>query len=300
VTDAGSTKTGQTKTRALGKTGLQVSALGVGTNKWSQGSNDEAVFETFQTFQDAGISFFDTAEVYGFGKSERLIGDCLRRDGRPATIATKFAPFIARSGSRHLLKALDASLARLGVSAIDLYYIHFPYPFADFNELADAMIEAVKAGKVRHVGVSNFSAAQMRRVADRLSRSNIPLAANEVHYSLLARKAESNGVLDACRELGASLIAYFPLARGRLTRPPAQGKTGRLETLQTTLTDIAQAHRASPSQVALNWLLARDPCIIPIPGASTVKNAKQNIAALDWNLTGDEFAAIDAASASWR
>ena len=166
--DAATAKSGPSRTRALGKTGLQVSALGVGTNKWSKGSNDEAVFETFKTFQDGGISFFDTAEVYGFGKSERLIGDCLRRDGRPATIATKFMPFIARSSPRHLLKALDASLARLGVSTVDLYYIHFPYPFADFDALADAMIEAVKAGKVRHVGVSNFSAEKMRRIADRL------------------------------------------------------------------------------------------------------------------------------------
>ena len=294
--DAATAKAGQPRTRALGKTALQVSSIGVGTNKWSQGSNDEAVFETFRTFQDAGINFFDTAEVYGFGKSERLIGDCLRRDRRPAIIASKFAPFIARSSPRHLLKALDASRARLGVETIDLYYIHFPYPFADFDSLADAMIEAVKAGKVRHVGVSNFSAAKMRRVADRLARANIPLAANEVHYSLLARKAESNGVLDACRELSASLIAYFPLARGRLTSPPAQGKAGRLETLQKTLTDVARNHGASPGQVALNWLLARDPCIIPIPGASKAKNAKQNIAALDWSLTGDEFAAIDAAS----
>jgi aryl-alcohol dehydrogenase-like predicted oxidoreductase len=160
------------------------------------------------------------------------------------------------------------------------------------------MIEAVKAGKVRHVGVSNFSAEKMRRIADRLARSSIPLAANEVHYSLLSRKAESNGVLDACRELGASLVAYFPLARGRLTRPPAQGKAGALETLQKTLTEVAEAHRASPSQVALNWLLARDPLIIPIPGASKARNAQQNIAALDWSLTADEFAAIDAASAS--
>jgi aryl-alcohol dehydrogenase-like predicted oxidoreductase len=162
------------------------------------------------------------------------------------------------------------------------------------------MIEAVKAGKVRHVGVSNFSAAKMRRIADRLARSNIPLAANEVHYSLLSRKAESNGVLDACRELGASLVAYFPLARGRLTRPPAQGKAGALETLQKALTEVAEVHRTSPSQVALNWLLARDPLIIPIPGASKAKNAQQNIAALDWSLTANEFAAIDAASASWR
>ena len=290
----------QPKTRALGKTGIQVSALGVSTNKWSHGSNDEAVFQAYQAFQDGGISFSDTAEVYGFGKSEPLVGDCLQRDGQPAVIATRFAPFIACSSPRHLLKALDASLARLGIETIDLYYIHFPYPIADLDALADAMAEAVTAGKVCHVGVSNFNAKQMRYLADRLSSSNIPLAANEVQYSLLARKPEANGVLDACRELGASLIAYFPLARGRLTKPSAEDKNGHLKALRKIVAEIAKAHQASPSQVELNWLLARDPYIIPIPGASKAINAKQNIAPLNWRLTDDIFAAIDAASASWR
>lgn len=288
-----------TQLRALGKTGVKVSPLGVGTNKWSQGSNDAAVFETYQAFLDGGINFLDTAEVYGFGKSERAVGDCIRRDGRPVVTATKFAPFIARTSPRQLLAALDASLARLGLESLDLYYVHFPFPFTDLDVFADAMAEAVKTGKTRAVGVSNFNADQMRKFADRLAKAGVPLAANEVNYSLVNRKPETNGVLDACRELDVALIAYFPLGAGKLAKAPAAGKAGGVEALQTVLADVAQAHQASASQVALNWLLARDDHVIPIPGASKARNARQNIAALGWSLTGDEFAAIDAASASW-
>lgn len=279
------------RTRALGRAGPSVSAFGVGTNKWALGKNDDAVLETYRTFQDGGISFFDTAEIYGFGKSERLLGDCIRRDGRPVFVATKFAPLPFRSAPRHLFRALDGSLHRLGTSAIDLYYLHFP--LGDVVALADAMAEAVKQGRVRHVGVSNFGADRMRRFADRLGRAGIPLAANEVHFSLAARKPERNGVLAACREIGASLVAYFPLAMGRLARP---ADPARATPLQKAVADIAGAHQASPSQVALNWLLARDPCVIPIPGASKARNATQNIAALDWSLTPAELARLDEAS----
>src|ERR1700677_3836957 len=110
-------------TRPLGKSGIEVPALGVGTNRWRQGDNDGAVLETYQALLDGGGGFLDTAEVYGFGKSERLIGDCIKKDGRAPLVATKFAPFIARTSGRQLLAALDASLARLGLASVDLYYI---------------------------------------------------------------------------------------------------------------------------------------------------------------------------------
>ena len=283
--------------RPLGRTGTMVPALGVGTNRWRQGDNDAQVRETHKALLDGGAGFLDTAEVYGFGKSERLIGDCLRQDGRPAFVASKFAPFVARTSPRHLMAALDASLARLGLQTLDLYYVHFPFPFTDIASFAAGLTEAVKSGKARQVGVSNFSADQMRRIADLLAGSNIPLAANEVHYSLLHRQPETNGVLDACRELDVALVAYFPLASGRLTRAPAEAKAGALETLQRTLAEVAQAHQASAAEVALNWLLARDPHVIPIPGATKARHASANLAALGWRLTDAEFAAIDAASA---
>jgi len=157
----------------------------------------------------------------------------------------------------------------------------------------------VQAGKVHHVGVSNFGATQMRRIADRLARTNIQLAANQVHYSLLHRNPESNGVLEACREVGASLVAYFPLAGGKLAAASG-GRNARLQALPDLLARVAATHNATPAQVALNWLLARDPCVIPIPGASHSNSAKQNIGALDWTLTAEEFAAIDVASGGGR
>ena len=124
----------------------------------------------------------------------------------------------------------------------------------------------------------------------------MPLAANEVHYSLAHRAAETNGVLDACRELGVALVAYFPLASGRLTRAPDPAKPDRLDALRRALTEVAEARQATRGQVALSWLLARDAAIIPIPGASKAKHASENVAALNVQLTPDEFAAIDAAA----
>lgn len=283
--------------RPLGKTGLSVSALGVGTNRWRQGVNDGAVLETYESLSEGGTPFVDTAEVYAFGKSERLIGDVLRKNPGPAVVASKFAPFIARTSPRQMHAALDATLGRLGRDALDLYYVHFPFPFTDLDQFAEGLVQAVKRGKTRHVGVSNFNAEQMRRIAERLARDNIPLAANEVHYSLLHRNPERNGVLDACRELDVALVAYFPLASGRLAAAP-DGKDPKLGALQKTLAEIGQAHQASASQAALAWLLARDPHVIPIPGASKAAHAKENLAALSWTLTDDEFAAIDKASAA--
>ena len=284
--------------RTLGQGGAAVSALGVGTNRWRQGTNDGAVLETYQALLDAGVTFIDTAEVYGFGKSERLIGDCIRKDGRAVAVASKFAPFIARTTPRQLMGALDASLARLGLPSLELYYVHFPFPFTPLETFAEGLVEAVKSGKAGQVGVSNFSADQMRRIADLLARQNIRLAANEVSYSLLNRKADTNGVLEACKELDVALVAYFPLASGRLAAPSDNGQPDRAAVLRRTLAEVAQAHQASVSQAALAWLLARDPHIIPIPGASKAAHAKENAAALNWRLTDDEFAAIDAASAA--
>jgi aryl-alcohol dehydrogenase-like predicted oxidoreductase len=287
-------------TRLLGAPGLTVSALGVGTNRWRSGQNDEQVLQVFQSSLDAGVSFFDTAEVYGFGKSERLLGECLRRNDSQAVIASKYFPLPAHS----LGEALDASLSRLGLQALDLYYIHFP--FRPIEPLMDHMAQAVQQGKIRAVGVSNFSASQMRRAADRLARYNIPLAANQVQYHLLHRQPETDGILDACRELNVALVAYLPLARRRLVPVPAQGgqarssSSKRRQELQETLQAIAERRGTSVTQVALNWLLRRDEHIIPIPGTTNATHALDNAAALSWGLTDEEFASIDQASSPWK
>lgn len=297
--------------RSLGRSGIAVSPLGVGTNRWVHGRNDEAVSEAFATSLDAGIDFFDTAEVYGFGKSERLLGACLRKDPRPVVVADKFAPYPSRLSRAQFMRALDGSLSRLGVQTIGLYYVHFPFTLLGVERLMDMMVQAVEAGKIRAVGVSNFSAGQMRRAAARLARSRIPLAANEVHYSLLHRQPETNGVLEACRQLDVALVAYRPLAGARLlahSTPGSAAKSRRqpetaakdLHVLQQTLAEIAQRHGYSVGQAALNWLLRRDEHVIPIPGATKAWHAQENAGALNWQLTDEEFAAIDRVSAPWR
>jgi aryl-alcohol dehydrogenase-like predicted oxidoreductase len=279
--------------RPLGRSGLRVLPLGIGTNKWRR-ADRTAVKETYRTVIGVGPCMIDTAEIYG---SERVVGDCLRDDPGPAVTATKFFPLPGRTSPRRLMHGLDGSLARLGVKSVDLYYVHFPLPLMDVGGFSEGLVEAVKSGKARAIGAANFSADQMRRIADRLARSGVPLAANQVHYSLLKRNAETNGVLAACRELDVALVAYFPLASGRLMQTSDHKRT---KTLLALLAEIAAAYDASISQVALNWLLARDPHVIPIPGATKAHHAASNLAALDWRLTEAEFDAIDRASAPRR
>ena len=167
--------------------------------------------------------------------------------------------------------------------------------------LMDQMAQAVQAGKIRAVGVSNFSASQMRRAIDRLGRYNIPLAANEVEYNLWHRQPEVDGVLDACRELNVALVAYRPLAGGRLAasvsqRAPSRSSKKGQEELPEILQAIAERRGKSVSQVILNWLLRRDEHIIPIPGATRAAHALANAKALNWQLNDEEFASIDQAS----
>ncbi|HLZ63177.1 MAG TPA: aldo/keto reductase [Ktedonosporobacter sp.] len=216
--------------RSLGASGLVVPALGIGIWSWGDktiwgygGSyTRDDITQAYHSCLDAGLNFFDTAEMYGSGESERLLGECRREDGRPIIVASKFAPPLSRfsrtrSSARSLLKALDNSLARLGIECIDLYQIHFPSPLLKVDDLMDVLAEAVRAGKVRAVGVSNYSASMMRQAHSRLASHGIPLASNQVHYSLLHRYPETNGVLETCRELDVALIAYSPLEQGTLT-----------------------------------------------------------------------------------
>lgn len=317
----------QVDQRQLGASGITVPSLGVGIWSWGdtsfwgygQGYNREDVSQAYRTCLQAGLNFFDTAEIYGRGESERILGECLREDGRPIIIASKFAPVPNRFSARDLLKALDASLERLGVQSIDLYQIHWPYTFLNVNALMDAMAEAVREGKIRAVGVSNYSASLMRKAHARLARHDIPLASNQVHYSLLHRKPEANGVLEACRELNVALIAYSPLEQGlltgkyRISNPqapqlrgarrfvPAFSTSGRrkMEPLLQTMESIARKHDKTTGQVALNWLLCRDPLVIPIPGAKNVRQASENAGAMGWRLTDEEQAQIELASRPW-
>ena len=164
-------------TRPLGRTGIHVLPLGIGTNKWRRADRG-AVLETYRTIHDAGPCMIDTAEIYF---SERVVGDCLRADRTRAVIASKFLPFPGRTSPRRLMSALDGSLARLGLKAIDLYYVHFPLPLTNVGMFAEGLVEAVKSGKARAVGVANFNADQMRRIADHLARAASYCASSELN-----------------------------------------------------------------------------------------------------------------------
>jgi len=292
---------------------LDLPPLGVGTWAWGdrrvwgyeRDYGRPEVEQAFWASLDAGLNYFDTAEVYGFGTSERILGELLRSSGKPALVATKYAPFRPTAGSLH--RALNGSLHRLGLERVDLYQIHFPPFFLRIEPLMDALAEVVAAGKAGAVGVSNFNAAQMRRAHDALARHGIRLASNQVEYSLLDRTPESDGVLRTCRELGVVLIAYSPLAMGWLGgrySPGDRRLPGRLnrylrahgeEALTAALrrvSEIAETRSKTPAQVALNWLLQQDGVVV-IPGAKNAAQARQNAGALGWRLTADEQAALD-------
>lgn len=304
---------------------LGVAPLGVGAWAWGtkriwgygQEYGREEVGEAFRASVENGVSFVDTAEIYGNGESERIIGEVMREGGFPKepVIATKFAPLPYRLSPRSLLDALDQSLVRLGVPTVDLYQIHFNSPVPNKSGLLDALAEAVKEGKVRHVGVSNYGADATYRAYERLAKHGVKLASNQVQYSLLHRKPETDGVFDACRDLGVTLIAYSPIAQGLLTgkytpgnKPSGmmrrfgsafrEGNLRRVEPVVDILREIGKAHEREPAQVALNWLIRKG--AMPIPGAKDGRQAKQNAASLGWSMTEEESGRLDLATLGWR
>jgi aryl-alcohol dehydrogenase-like predicted oxidoreductase len=230
-------------------------------------------------------------------------------------IATKFpaSPF---ANAEAMPKDLDASLARLRRDAVDLYQHHFPSNRVSIPRLMELMADAVAQGKVKAVGVSNYSAEQMRIAHAALAPRGIPLASNQVEYSLLHRQPEVNGVLDACRELGVTLIAQMPLASGALTgkydartRPTGffrrfmpYFRAKNLEQLQPVialLREIGARYSVGPAQVALRWLI-ENPLVLPIPGAKNGKQAAENVCALSFRLTPQEIEALSEATRAWR
>ncbi len=305
------------ETIPLGKTDLRVTPLGVGTWQWGdsmfwgygKGYATDEIQAAFDASVAAGITFFDTAEIYGQGKSERFLGRFVSGNGDRPVIATKFMPLPWRLGKGALLSALRKSLARLGLAQVDLYQIHWPMVPVPVETWADALADAVAAGLTRAVGVSNYNADQMRRAHAVLARRGVPLASNQVEYSLLHRAPERNGLWQACQELGVTLIAYSPLAKGMLTGKytpanPPPGLRGRryrdkmlteIQPLTGLLREIGEVHGGkAPGQVALNWLMCKG--ALPIPGAKNARQAQQNAGALGWRLTAEEVGALDRTS----
>lgn len=301
---------------ALGATDIRLAPLGVGTwawgdtSFWQYGSDHDAndVTEAFWASLAAGVTLFDTAEIYGRGVSEKLLGSLARSTEQPLVIATKFFPLPWRLSAKTLHGALVASLDRLQVSQVDLYQIHWPTPLIGNQSLMDALADVVANGQVRAVGVSNYNAEQMKRAHEALARRGVPLASNQVEYSLAHRAPERNGVLAACHELNIALIAYSPLAMGLLTgkynssnRPKGvRGFIPRFQRKQLESTQpvveklrvIGEKYQKKPAQVALNWLIQQG--TIPIPGAKNLKQAQDNAGALGWDLEEEDVAALAA------
>jgi aryl-alcohol dehydrogenase-like predicted oxidoreductase len=314
---------------SLGRSNLRVPRMGVGAMVWgdpkglarlhpaqtayggSHGIEEErhAVEESIA----AGVNLFDTAAMYSMGAAERRLGELTR--GRDAIIATKY-PSGFSFRNEDFPRELEMTLARLGRDAVDLYQHHFPNSRISIPELMNQLADAVEAGKVRAVGVSNYSAVQMREAHAALAKRGIPLASNQVEYSLLHRQPETDGVLDACRELGITLIAYSPLAGGLLTgKYSAQHRAGgffrrilpnfsrkALDAIQPVLElmrRIGEKYSKTPSQVAIRWLI-ENPIVLPIPGAKDGKQATDNAGALKFSLTPEEVAALSQATMAWR
>jgi aryl-alcohol dehydrogenase-like predicted oxidoreductase len=293
-------------------------AIQLGLGAWAWGDRvvwqygraytDEHVRQAFQSSLAEGISFVDTAEVYGGGRSERLLGQFIQEAGQPVLVATKFFPMPWRLSRKSFLSALRSSLNRLHLEAVDLYQIHWPSPLLSVEKMMEGLRMCVDAGMTRTVGVSNFDQSYMLRAYSTLARYNIPLASNQVHFSLLNRSIEKDGLLARCAELGIRLIAYSPLEMGLLTgkytaeNPPPGNRAlryvriiSRIAPLLKLMTEIGQDHGGKfNAQVALNWVIRKG--ALPIPGAKNASQALQNAGALGWEVTDEEVAKLDAAS----
>jgi len=296
-----------------------VAPVGLGTwawgdkATWGMGGYDaelteEHIAEAWTATLDAGVALIDTAEVYGGGESERIIGrllaaDPTRRDD--VVLATKFMPLPHKLAVKGAVRsALLGSIERLGVERVDLYQLHGPVSLRSKGALAEALAAVVDEGLTRAVGVSNYSVGEMEKIHAALATHGVPLASNQIEMSLLRRRPESSGLIAACQRLGVVPLAYSPIGQGRLTgkysaaNPPPSSRQfsahpmEKVDEVVAALRTVAEAHDRTPSQVALRWLVEKG--AVPIPGAKNAEQAEQNAGALGWNLTAEEVAALDA------
>jgi aryl-alcohol dehydrogenase-like predicted oxidoreductase len=295
---------------------LHAIEMGIGAWQWGdrvvwqygRGYDDADIQQAFQASIAEGVRFVDTAEVYGSGRSERLTGQFIKGTDQPVLVATKFFPLPWRLSKNSIPSALKSSLERLRLDTVDLYQIHMPTPLLSPETMMEGMRSCVESGLTRTVGVSNFNQAYMLRAYSTLARNNIPLASNQVHFSILNRNIEKNGLLARCKELGIRLIAYSPLEMGILSgkygpdNPPPGTRGARysniinkLPPLLKLMTQIGQDHGGkSNAQVALNWVIYKG--ALPIPGAKNGEQALQNAGALGWKLTEEEINRLDTVS----
>lgn len=305
--------------RTLGRSGLRVSAVGLGCMGMSEfydprQMDDAESVRVIHRYLDAGGNFLDTADMYGVGRNEVLVGKAIAGRRDRVVLATKFGnvrgpngEFLGVRGDRPYVRdCCDASLKRLGTDHIDLYYQHRVDPKTPIEETVGAMAELVRAGKVRHLGLSEAAPATIRRAA-----KVHPIAALQTEYSLWSREPEAE-VLPTVQELGIGFVAYSPLGRGFLTgqfrrledlpaddyrrnAPRFQGENFQKNLdLVKKVEEIAKAKGCTPAQFALAWVLARGEDVVPIPGTKRAKYLDENLGALKVRLTADDLAQIDA------
>jgi aryl-alcohol dehydrogenase-like predicted oxidoreductase len=302
------------ETFKLGNTDLAIPSLGIGAWAWGEhlywgygrSYGEPEVKSAFEACLDVGINFFDTAEIYGRGNSERLLGNFIRHNAKPVIVATKFMPFPWRIKKSQMLTALRSSLERLGLSKVDLYQIHSPASIVSIKTWSNGLADVVENGLAQTVGVSNFRVSQMRRSLIALKQRGITLASNQVEFNLLNRDIEYNGLLSFCQDFGVTLLAYSPLAQGLLTgkyslRNPPSGIRGfryradllrRISPLLRLMTDIGREHNGKTiAQVALNWTMSKG--TIPIVGVKTDRQVRENTGALGWCLSPSQVKALD-------
>ncbi|MFV1858426.1 MAG: aldo/keto reductase [Anaerolineales bacterium] len=309
--------------RRLGQTDIQVTSIGLGVMQFSGGGKGimGRMFRTLTTQEmnaivaaalEGGINWFDTAEVYGSGRAEQGLTTALKAAGvkdDEVVVTTKWFPILKTAGN--LPKTIDDRIRNMDGYAIDLYMVHQPWGFSSPESEMAAMARLVEAGKIRSVGVSNFSANSMRRAHKALQEHGLPLAVNQVHYSLIHRDIETNGVLDTAKELGITIIAYTPLGYGLLTgkyhRNPDLLRHSRLfrrlmirrnlersRPVVTALEEIASRYRVNPGQVALNWLVNfHGASVVAIPGATKAEHAQQSAGAMHFTLTEEELSRLN-------
>jgi aryl-alcohol dehydrogenase-like predicted oxidoreductase len=310
------------KTRELGRSGLEISAIGYGcmglNHGYGPGPGRRAAVALIREAVELGVTLFDTAEVYGPYTNEEIVGEALAPLRERVVIATKFGMHIVDgkmvgtdSRPEQIRRVADASLRRLGIDVIDLFYQHRVDPQVPIEDVAGTVRELIKAGKVRHFGMSEAGAQTVRR-----AHAVQPVTALQNEYSLWTREPEHNGIFEVCEELGIGLVAFSPLGRGFLTGAMgadtviaaddfrhqlprfAPQALAHNQALVALLQRVAAAKSASAAQVALAWILARRPWIVPIPGTTKSARLRENLGAAELQLDAMELADIDRAAAA--
>jgi aryl-alcohol dehydrogenase-like predicted oxidoreductase len=317
--------TNEIKLRQLGRTDILVTPIGLGVMELAGGGGllghafpvipQEEKNAIIKAALEGGMNWFDTAEMYGAGVSERSLATGLKAAGKAdkeVVIATKWQPILRTAAN--IPHSIEDRLRFLDGYSIGNYMVHQPYSFSSPEAEMNAMADLVEAGKIRSVGVSNFNSARMRRAHAALAKRGLPLAVNQMRYSLLNREIETNGVLETARELGITITAYTPLARGLLSgkyhkdpalleKVPGWRRAGMQRNIEPTrplinaMEEIAGKYDATIAQVALNWVIYFNGAIVvTIPGATKVRQAEESAGAMKFQLSKEDLVRLDEVS----